>query len=229
MASKTHSSSLHVTHFHLHLTCTNFFLRNLSGILMTQGEMNGKPMVQKPSKPSTYYNKNKIREEWFPGISELYSVSPAREWQETGNRKKDLFFRSERKSIMVIYGVALLAGCYMAGNVIGDVLGALLGVKANIGGVGFAMLFLIIISSWAQQKGIMKAPEEQGIKWWSAMYIPVVVAMSSIQNVAAALSGGVVAILGGLLAVAIGFLMIPVLAGKKQKETVAEDSLAHSK
>ena len=50
-----------------------------------------------------------------------------------------------------------------------------------------------------------------------------------IQNVAAALSGGVVAILGGLLAVAIGFLMIPVLSGKKQKETVAEDSLAHSK
>ena len=36
-------------------------------------------------------------------------------------------------------------------------------------------------------------------------------------------------ILGGLLAVAIGFLMIPVLSGKKQKETVAEDSLAHSK
>lgn len=130
---------------------------------------------------------------------------------------------------MVIYGVALLAGCYMAGNVIGDILGALLGVKANIGGVGFAMLFLIIISSWAQQKGIMKAPEEQGIKWWSAMYIPVVVAMSSIQNVAAALSGGVVAILGGLLAVAIGFLMIPVLSGKKAKETVAEDSLEHSK
>ena len=130
---------------------------------------------------------------------------------------------------MVIYGVALLAGCYMAGNVIGDVLGALLGVKANIGGVGFAMLFLIIISSWAQQKGIMKAPEEQGIKWWSAMYIPVVVAMSSIQNVAAALSGGVVAILGGLLAVVIGFLLIPVLSGKKQKETVSEESLAHSK
>lgn len=196
---------------------------------MAQGEVNWKPMAPQAIKVFIYYNKNKIREEWFPGISELYSVSPAREWQETGNRKKDLFFRSERKNIMVIYGVALLAGCYMAGNVIGDVLGALLGVKANIGGVGFAMLFLIIISAWAQQKGIMKAPEEQGIKWWSAMYIPVVVAMSSIQNVAAALSGGVVAILGGLLAVVIGFLLIPVLAGKKQKETVAEDSLAHSK
>ena len=122
---------------------------------------------------------------------------------------------------MVIYGVALLAGCYMAGNVIGDILGALLGVKANIGGVGFAMLLLIIISAWAQQKGIMKAPEEQGIKWWSAMYIPVVVAMSSIQNVAAALSGGVVALAGGALAVAVGFLLIPVLAKKQPSAEVS--------
>lgn len=129
---------------------------------------------------------------------------------------------------MVIYGVALLAGCYLVGNLIGDVLGALLGVSANIGGVGFAMLLLIIISAWAQQKGLMKAPEEQGIKWWSAMYIPVVVAMSSIQNVAAALSGGVVAILSGILAVAVCFLLIPVLAGKRSKETVSEKDLAHN-
>ena len=127
---------------------------------------------------------------------------------------------------MVIYGVSLLAGCYLAGNIIGDVLGALLGVKANIGGVGFAMLLLIIISAWAQKKGLMKAPEEQGIKWWSAMYIPVVVAMSSIQNVAAALSGGVVAILSGILAVAICFLVIPVLSGKRKEEVSAKD-LAH--
>lgn len=106
---------------------------------------------------------------------------------------------------MIIYGVALLAGCFMVGNLIGDMLGVVLGVKANIGGVGFAMLFLIIIS-WAQKKGLMKEPEEQGIKFWSAMYIPIVVAMSSIQNVAAALSGGVVALAGGALAVAVGFL-----------------------
>lgn len=108
---------------------------------------------------------------------------------------------------MIIYGVALLAGCFMVGNLIGDMLGVVLGVKANIGGVGFAMLFLIIISTWAQKKGLMKEPEEQGIKFWSAMYIPIVVAMSSIQNVAAALSGGVVALAGGALAVAVGFLL----------------------
>ena len=112
---------------------------------------------------------------------------------------------------MVVYGVALLAGCYMAGNFIGDVLGALLGVKANIGGVGFAMLLLILISTWAIQKGYMKAPEEQGIKFWSAMYIPIVVAMSSIQNVAAALSGG---------------LAIPFFARKKAEAPVSDSELA---
>ncbi|MFR6110461.1 MAG: malonate transporter subunit MadL [Dialister invisus] len=112
---------------------------------------------------------------------------------------------------MIIYGVALLAGCYMAGNLIGDVLGMALGVNANIGGVGFAMLLLIIISTWAGE-GIMKGPEEAGIKFWAAMYIPIVVAMSSIQNVVAALSGGMVAILGGALAVVLGFLLIPVLS-----------------
>ena len=37
---------------------------------------------------------------------------------------------------MVIYGVGLLAFCYLTGMYIGDVLGALLGVKANIGGLG---------------------------------------------------------------------------------------------
>lgn len=127
---------------------------------------------------------------------------------------------------MIIYGVALLAGCYMAGNIIGDALGALLGVKANIGGVGFAMLLLIIISTWAIQKGYMKAPEEQGIKFWSAMYIPIVVAMSSIQNVAAALSGGVVAVLGGVLAVVVGFLLIPVLSKKSVETPVSDSELA---
>ena len=109
---------------------------------------------------------------------------------------------------MIIYGVALLAGCYMAGNLIGDVLGMALGVNANIGGVGFAMLLLIVISTWAEQKGIMKGPEEAGI----------VVAMSSIQNVVAALSGGMVAILGGTLAVVLGFLLIPVLSPHHSSE-----------
>ena len=119
---------------------------------------------------------------------------------------------------MLIYGVALLAGCYMVGLFIGDILGVLLGVQANVGGVGFAMLFMIIITSWLQSKGYMKQPAKDGIKFWSAMYIPIVVAMSSIQNVYAALSGGMVAILGGILGTALGFLLIPPLSNHK-KET----------
>lgn len=54
---------------------------------------------------------------------------------------------------MIIYGVALLAFCFLTGNYIGDILGALLGVKANVGGVGFAMLLLIILTN----KGIVQA------------------------------------------------------------------------
>lgn len=112
---------------------------------------------------------------------------------------------------MVIYGVALLAFCYLTGVFLGDILGAALGVKANVGGVGFAMLFLIILSN----KGIdawLDKKSQEGIAFWSAMYIPIVVAMSSIQNVAAALSGGAVAVLGGVLGIVMGFICIPLLS-----------------
>lgn len=120
---------------------------------------------------------------------------------------------------MLIYGVSLLAGCYMAGQFLGEILGALLGVKANIGGVGFAMLLLTLSSTWSIQKGWLKKPEQSGITFWSGMYIPIVVAMSSIQNVIAALSGGIVAILGGLTAVILGFLLIPLLSPKKDQSS----------
>lgn len=48
---------------------------------------------------------------------------------------------------MAIYGVALLAACYIVGIFLGDMFGALVGVKANVGGVGFAMLFLILLTN----------------------------------------------------------------------------------
>lgn len=116
---------------------------------------------------------------------------------------------------MVIYGVALLAFCYLTGIFLGDVLGAMLGVKANVGGVGFAMLLLIILSNKGIDSGWLDKKSQEGIAFWSAMYIPIVVAMSAIQNVVAALSGGVVAILGGILGVALGFAFIPILSRKK--------------
>ncbi|WP_232825159.1 MULTISPECIES: malonate transporter subunit MadL [Salinicola] len=116
---------------------------------------------------------------------------------------------------MVIYGVALLAGCMLVGLIIGDVLGQLLGISANLGGVGIAMLLLIFVTGYLKDRGKLPEATESGINFWNAMYIPIVVAMAASQNVAAAFSGGLVAIVAGVLAVALGLALVPVLTGKK--------------
>ncbi|MDP0907582.1 malonate transporter subunit MadL, partial [Klebsiella pneumoniae] len=91
---------------------------------------------------------------------------------------------------MIIYGLMLMGLCMFAGLIVGDLLGLLLGISANIGGVGFAMLFLVVISQKLTEKGLLSKPAEQGVGFWNAMYIPIVVAMSANQNVVAALKGG---------------------------------------
>nr|WP_111298450.1 malonate transporter subunit MadL [Paracoccus saliphilus] len=113
---------------------------------------------------------------------------------------------------MIIYGVAALAACHLAGVILGDMLGVLLGVQSNVGGVGFAMLLLIVVTDWMRRTDRMPALSEQGILFWSAMYIPIVVAMAAQQNVVAALAGGPVAILVGLAATAACWALVPVVA-----------------
>ncbi|EHG6148808.1 malonate transporter subunit MadL [Escherichia fergusonii] len=108
---------------------------------------------------------------------------------------------------MIIYGLMLMGFCMFAGLMVGDLLGALLGISANIGGIGFAMLFLVVSSQKLIEKGLLSKPAEQGVGFWSAMYIPIVVAMSANQNVIAA-----VAVIAGLGAVFIGFLLIKPLS-----------------
>ena len=39
---------------------------------------------------------------------------------------------------MVIYGVALLSFCMLLGVILGELLGRLFGIDANIGGIGIA-------------------------------------------------------------------------------------------
>ncbi len=112
---------------------------------------------------------------------------------------------------MVIYGVALLSFCMLAGVFAGDILGDLIGVQANVGGVGIAMLLLILLSNLSSQRFKLKPMTESGIGFWSAMYIPIVVAMAAKQNVIAAVSSGWMAIIAGVAAVAASFAMIPVL------------------
>ena len=113
---------------------------------------------------------------------------------------------------MAIYGVALLSLCMLIGVFAGDVLGTLLGVKANVGGVGFAMILLIILANHGAKHGWLAKKSQEGIAFFSAMYIPIVVAMAAQQNVVAALKGGPLAISAGIISVAVAFLFVPVLS-----------------
>lgn len=119
---------------------------------------------------------------------------------------------------MIVYGVALLAFCLLIGRILGDLIGVLVGIEANVGGVGVAMLLLLILTNLPATKSKLKLPTEQGIYFWSAMYIPIVVAMAAKQNVIAALSSGWLAIVAGLAAVIVSFVMVPILSGKKTKD-----------
>lgn len=113
---------------------------------------------------------------------------------------------------MVIYGVALLSACLVIGMLIGEALGVLLNVEANVGGVGIAMLFLVIASNSSRFKNLIEGASGRGIEFWSAMYIPIVVAMAARQNVVAAFEGGIIAIVAGVAAVTVSFALVPVLS-----------------
>jgi malonate transporter MadL subunit len=127
---------------------------------------------------------------------------------------------------MVIYGVALLSFCMLVGVFVGDLLGKLIGVQANVGGVGIAMLLLIFLTSLKSHRLQLGTPSQSGIHFWSAMYIPIVVAMAAKQNVIAALSSGWMAIIAGVAAVVASFLLIPVIArfAPKDQQAVRRDS-----
>jgi malonate transporter MadL subunit len=120
---------------------------------------------------------------------------------------------------MLIKGVALLAACYILGQLIGETLGRLLQIDANVGGVGFAMLLLILAQNWLEQRGLFHLEMEQGVLFWSKMYIPVIVAMSAVQNVRVALSSGLVALLAGLIPVCICLATMPLIARLNRSKT----------
>lgn len=127
---------------------------------------------------------------------------------------------------MVIYGVALLAGCMIAGIFIGELLGKLIGVQANVGGVGIAMLLLILVSDYLRRHGRLNPVSRQGVIFWSSIYIPVVVAMAAKQNVIAAVKGGPAALLAGTLAVIVSFALVPAISriGNAKVASLGESS-----
>lgn len=128
---------------------------------------------------------------------------------------------------MIIYGVAILAFCYVTGQLIGELLGRLIGVDANVGGVGFAMLLLILLNDWFTKKGYTNKLTDNGIQFWSQMYIPIVVAMSAIQNVKVAVSSGVIALAAGIVPVLLCLAMIPLLAKLTKAKPVDEHGHYH--
>lgn len=113
---------------------------------------------------------------------------------------------------MAIYGVSLLAFSFLAGQMIGEMLGKAIGLDTNVGGVGFAMLMLILLNNWFIKKKYITHTAEEAIQFWNNMYVPIIVAMSATQNVRAAVSGGLLALLVGIIPMMICFLCIPYLS-----------------
>jgi len=118
---------------------------------------------------------------------------------------------------MLIYGLGLLAFSYLAGQLFGDFLGELIGVQANVGGVGFAMLLLVLLHNYLHKKGKIKSNFEEGISFWSNMYIPVIVAMSASQNALLAFNNGFLPLIAGVGIVVLGFILVPVIANQHNK------------
>jgi len=120
---------------------------------------------------------------------------------------------------MLIYGVALLSTCLVLGMLVGEALGVLLAVDANVGGVGIAMLLLVFASNSKKFKSLTEGAAGNGIQFWSAMYIPIVVAMAAQQNVVGAIGGGFLAIVAGTAAVVVSFALVPLLSRVGQQKS----------
>jgi malonate transporter MadL subunit len=111
----------------------------------------------------------------------------------------------------MIKGLALLSFSFLSGMWMGDLLGGWFGINANVGGVGFAMIFLILLKETFIYKGWWKNELEFGIEFWNKLYIPVVIAMSASLNVKSAISSGILALLAGIIPVLFAFVAFRLL------------------
>ncbi len=113
---------------------------------------------------------------------------------------------------MTISGVALLAACTLLGALLGEALGMLLGVKANVGGVGIGMILLIAVRLWLSRQGRLNPGIQRGVEFWGALYIPIVVAMAAQQNVVAAVKGGPIVVIAGVATVVLCFACVALIS-----------------
>lgn len=113
---------------------------------------------------------------------------------------------------MIIYGLMLMGLCMFMRSDGWRSIRRFTGDLSQYWWHRFCHAFLVVSSQKLIEKGLLSKPAEQGVGFWSAMYIPIVVAMSANQNVIAALKGGPMAVIAGLGAVFIGFLLIKPLS-----------------
>ena len=74
----------------------------------------------------------------------------------------------------MIYGVAILAACMFAGGFIGNLLGLLIGLNSDVGGVGFAMIFLLIVTNSEKISSKLPKGTLEGLNFWKNMFIPII-------------------------------------------------------
>lgn len=127
----------------------------------------------------------------------------------------------------MIYGVALLSACAFIGSFLGELLGDLIGLGKDVGGVGFAMVLLLLVTNSKKINAILPKDYTKGINFWKEMFIPVIIAMSASTDVVHALDGGVLALVLGIGVVVVMLLLIPVFnkfggSSEDEAETEAE-------
>ena len=125
---------------------------------------------------------------------------------------------------MPIYGTALLAVCHLLGILIGDLIGRSLGMTTNVGGVGIAMVLLIVSRIYLHKGGLLCTTSESGVNYWGAIYIPVVVAMAMQQNVVAALKGGPMALIAAVGTVIVCGLFVSFINRLEPESKAGEDA-----
>lgn len=123
---------------------------------------------------------------------------------------------------MIVLGVALLATCTLIGVYLGDLLGLALGVKANVGGVGIAMILLIAARLWLSRRGRLSKGVQFGVEFWAGMYIPIVVAMAAQQNVVAAVSGGPIVLIAATGSLVLCFGAVALLSRIGRRDPSSE-------
>lgn len=117
----------------------------------------------------------------------------------------------------MIDSLVTLALCMLLGKYIGTCFGTLVGINADVGGVGFAILLLLFVNNSKWFSFTKKQDFIQGMQFWKKMYMPVVVAMAASQNVYRMLTSGMVAIVGGIASVAFPFLLLYALHKREER------------